>query len=85
MTDLSPSSTTAAPRSLWKPIAFTLLATFFLAFSTCAGGFAMGNRPRGIGVVLLYAGLFFTGLFLLALFFAAIYFIIWLVQKSGSQ
>jgi hypothetical protein len=73
------------PRSLWKPIGLTLVATSLLALTTCAGGFKLGKAPDSIGPYLLYAGLFFIALFLLTLVFAVIYFIVWLVQRSSSQ
>jgi hypothetical protein len=75
----------APRRSLWKPIGLTLVATSFLALTTCAGGFKLGKAPDSIGPYLLYAGLFFIALFLLTLLFAAIYLIVWLVQKSRPQ
>jgi hypothetical protein len=75
----------APPRSLWKPIGLTLLATSLLALTTCAGGFKLGNAPASIGPYLLYAGLLFIALFFLTLVFAVGYFIVWLVQRSSSQ
>jgi hypothetical protein len=84
---LIPNSSTPPkhPRSIWKPIGLTLVATALLALTTCAGGFELGKAPNSIGPYLLYAGLFFVALFFLTLLFAAIYFIVWLVQKSRPQ
>ena len=73
------------PRSIWKPIGLTLVATALLALTTCAGGFKLGKAPNSIGPYLLYAGLFFVALFLVTLVFAVVYFIVWLVQSSRSQ
>jgi hypothetical protein len=70
-----------SPRSLWKPIGLTLLASFLLAFCTCAGGFSVGKGPDGLGSFLIYSGLFFIAVFLLTLCFAAIYLVIWLTLK----
>ncbi|HKN24458.1 MAG TPA: hypothetical protein VJX72_06400 [Candidatus Acidoferrum sp.] len=82
MSNFPPPSVPPPPRSLWKPIGLTLVASLLLGISTCAGGFAIG---KGLGSLLLYAGLMFLGLFLLTLFVAAIYFIVWLVQNARSQ
>ncbi len=85
MSNFPPPSVPPPPRSLWKPIGLTLVASLLLGISTCAGGFAIGKGPGGLGSLLLYAGLMFLGLFFLTLFVAAIYFIIWLVQNARSQ
>ncbi len=73
---------TSPSKSLWKPIGITLLTTFLLALSTCAGGLNLGKDS---GYILLYAGLLFIALFFLTLFFAVIYFIVSLIQNAGSK
>ena len=78
----SPASFPNPPRSLWKPIGITLLTSFLLALTTCAGGIRFGKDS---GAILIYAGLFFTALFVLTLCFAAIYFVIRLLQNGGSK
>ena len=83
MTPLPPDPSPAPKRSLWKPIGITLLGSFILAFSTCAGGFALdGRATKTLGAFFTYAGLLFLGIFVLTSFVAVIYFIIWLVQKA---
>jgi hypothetical protein len=84
MTNTPFNRTPPPARSLWRPIGLTLVSTLMLAFSTCAGGFAVGKGPNGIGSFLLYSGLIFIGLFLLTLFFAVVYFLIWVIQKVKS-
>lgn len=85
MSNFPPPPVPPPPRSLWKPIGLTLVASLLLSISTCAGGFTIGKGPNGLGSLLLYAGVMFLGLFLLTLFVAAIYFIIWLIQNARSQ
>ena len=84
MTPLSTDPSPAPKRSLWKPIGITLLGSFILAFSTCAGGFALngGRATKILGAFFFYAGLLFFGIFVLTSFVAVIYFIIWLVQRA---
>jgi hypothetical protein len=83
MAPLPPDPSPAPKRSLWKPIGITLLGSFVLAFSTCAGGFALdGRATKTLGAFFIYAGLLFLGIFVLTSFVAVIYFIIWLVQKA---
>jgi hypothetical protein len=70
------------PRSLWRPIAITLISSLFLSFSTCAGAGALNRASGGLSLLLVYAGLGFLGLFFLTLVFAAIYFIIWISRRG---
>jgi hypothetical protein len=82
MAEIPSSPPQNPPGTLWKPIGITLLTTFLLALTTCAGGINLGKDR---GYILLYAGLLFIGLFLLTLFFAIVYFIVWLIQNAGSK
>lgn len=61
------------PRSLWRPIGFTLASLFLLSFTTCGGGFVLVNASKGLSGFLLLVGRIALVLLLLTLVFAAIY------------
>jgi heme/copper-type cytochrome/quinol oxidase subunit 2 len=71
------------PRSLWKPIVTTILASLALAFSTCviSAQFWEGALSR----VLWSIYTVFISIFLCSVVVAAVYFLVRILRKARSK
>ena len=75
-------------RSLWKPIGLTLLVTFFLALSSCAGSLFFQRNSHGsrmMAGVLIVVGMLSLTLFVVLLLVAVIYLFVWIFDRTKSK
>lgn len=78
----------AQRRSLWKPIGITLLVTFLLAFSSCAGSLLFRGKSavsRMVAGVLMAVGVLSVLLFYFLVLVALIYFFVWIFDRARTK
>ncbi|MGB2625389.1 MAG: hypothetical protein WAK20_01260 [Candidatus Acidiferrum sp.] len=75
-------------RSLWKPIAITLLVTSLLSFSACAGSLLFHRNSIGsrmIAHALLVVGMLSLAVFVLLFLVAVIYLFVWIFDQARPK